>query len=319
MAHRTNYAWIFLVFVVAATASCRPQVTLRADRNKIEQGEAATLKWASKNAKTVTLNGETVPPAGTKQVTPRQTATYEIVAKRGKKEARDFARIEVTIPTPAPTLTFTAERDRLVKGEKTRLQWSSTHAERVTIDDIGQFPAAGSIEVSPKQTTTYTATAIGPSGTDTKSTRIIVIEPEAPSRFGTRTRNIASEMAMHVKTIYFAFDSAELTQESKEKLTQAALWLNQPENKTIRFKIEGHCDERGSQEYNFALGDRRANAVREFLISHNVSPDRIETQSYGEEKPVAEGHDEESWRLNRRAEFVYLEGGEKEVPLEQEP
>ncbi|MEM2786560.1 MAG: OmpA family protein [Candidatus Nitrosotenuis sp.] len=313
-----SYLLIILLSLLGSTASCRPQVTLRADRNKVEQGEAATLKWTSKNAKTVTLDGELVPPSGTKQVTPMQTATYEIVAKRGRKEARDFTRIEVEVPTPAPTLTFTAERDRLVKGEKTLLQWSSTHAERVTIDEIGQFPAAGSVEVSPKQTTTYTATAIGPSGTDTKSVRIIVIDSELP-RFRTRTRNIASEMAAFVKTIYFAFDSAELSQESREKLIQAASWLNQPENQTIRFRIEGHCDERGSQEYNFALGDRRANAVREFLIGLNVSPDRIETHSYGEEKPVAEGHDEESWRLNRRAEFVYLEGGEKEVPLEQEP
>ena len=76
----------------------------------------------------------------------------------------------------------------------------------------------------------------------------------------------------------------------------------------VRVRIEGHCDERGTDEYNMALGQRRADAVREYLINYGVRSENIETISYGEMRPVATGHDESSWSLNRRGEFVVLSG-----------
>jgi peptidoglycan-associated lipoprotein len=127
---------------------------------------------------------------------------------------------------------------------------------------------------------------------------------------------VGNEFAQVVKVIYFAFDSAVLDEEMQARLRAAAEWLNRSENRTVRFRIEGHCDERGTEEYNIGLGDRRANSARDFLINLGISSDRIETISYGESRPAVEGHDEDAWKFNRRDEFVYLEGGETTVPLE---
>jgi len=78
-------------------------------------------------------------------------------------------------------------------------------------------------------------------------------------------------------------------------------------NPDIRIRIEGNCDERGTSEYNLALGERRADSAAKFLVSLGISPDRIETISYGEERPLALGHSEEAWAQNRRDDFVVIE------------
>jgi len=103
------------------------------------------------------------------------------------------------------------------------------------------------------------------------------------------------------KTIYFAFDSAALTAESRSSIEHNAGILK--DNESVRVLIEGHCDERGTIEYNLALGERRALAARNYLINLGIDPDRIATISYGEERPVDQGHDEEAWSKNRRDEF----------------
>lgn len=322
MKRRTSGLFFSLCVVMALGAACKPQISLQVDRDHIKQGEEVTLTWTSKHARTVTLNGEPVAKSGSKTVKPRQTTVYEAVARRGKKEARARARVEVEVPPPAPTLTFTAERNVILRGESTTLRWSATHADVVEITGLGRVPPNGSRRVSPSQSTTYTATARGPGGSETKSVRITVNEPPPPPPPPpptTRTRtadDIAREFAENVRVIYFAFDSAELDQEAQSRLRAAAEWLNRPENRTVRFRIEGHCDERGTEEYNLALGDRRAHAARDFLISLGISPDRIETISYGEARPAVQGHDERAWALNRRDEFVYRGGGDTEVPLD---
>lgn len=318
-----QYTLLFSILVVLGMGvACKPQVSLQANRNQIRQGEEVTLTWTSKHAKTVTINGEPVAKTGSKSVTPQQTTNYEALAKRGDKEARAFVRVEVEIPTPPPTLSFSADRDIIERGQSTTLRWSTTNAESVDIAGIGRLAASGSRQVSPTTSTTYTATATGPGGTDSKSVRITVNEPPPPPppppppRPTTRTRSVSNEFAQVVKVIYFAFDSAELDEEMQTRLRATAAWLNRPENRTVRFRIEGHCDERGTEEYNIGLGDRRANSARDFLVSLGISSDRIETISYGESNPAAEGHNEDAWKLNRRDEFVYLEGGETVVPLE---
>ncbi|HIE10712.1 MAG TPA: peptidoglycan-associated lipoprotein Pal [Kiritimatiellae bacterium] len=102
--------------------------------------------------------------------------------------------------------------------------------------------------------------------------------------------------------VYFDYDSARIKVAERSKLDQVAEYLKK--NPRVGLIVEGHCDERGSREYNLALGERRAQAARAYLTGVGIDPSRIQTRSYGEEKPVALGHDEESWRLNRRAEFV---------------
>ncbi len=104
-------------------------------------------------------------------------------------------------------------------------------------------------------------------------------------------------------TIYFGYDSSEIAPEFRELLRAHGKYLaSHPE---IRITIEGHTDERGSREYNLALGERRAYAVRQLLMLQGVAPNQLEVISYGEERPVAYEHDESAWRLNRRAVLRY--------------
>ncbi|WP_419630842.1 peptidoglycan-associated lipoprotein Pal, partial [Thiolapillus sp.] len=108
---------------------------------------------------------------------------------------------------------------------------------------------------------------------------------------------------LYEKVVYFDFDTAEIRPEYVDTLRAHAEYLvNTP---SARLVIEGHCDERGSREYNIALGERRADSVKRFLEAEGVSPVQLETVSYGEERPVDLGHNEEAWAKNRRAELVY--------------
>ncbi len=107
-----------------------------------------------------------------------------------------------------------------------------------------------------------------------------------------------------LQPIYFAFDSSALSETALRTLERNAAWLRQHPDWKVR--VEGHCDERGTSEYNLALGARRARRVKEQLVRLGISPERIETISYGEERPVDPGHDEAAWSKNRRAEFVLI-------------
>jgi peptidoglycan-associated lipoprotein len=103
-------------------------------------------------------------------------------------------------------------------------------------------------------------------------------------------------------TVYFAFDSSELTPQAISTLRENATWLKG--NSDVAIVVEGHCDERGTIEYNIALGERRANVVRDYLGSLGVPRDRVRIVSYGEERPAEQGHGETAWSKNRRAEFA---------------
>ncbi len=107
-------------------------------------------------------------------------------------------------------------------------------------------------------------------------------------------------------TVLFATDSYDIDDEARSILQRQAQWLQQYPN--VRITIEGHCDERGTREYNLALGDRRANSAKNSLASLGVASARISTISYGKERPVAMGSDEGAWAQNRRAVTVVIEG-----------
>lgn len=105
-----------------------------------------------------------------------------------------------------------------------------------------------------------------------------------------------------LEDVFFDFDRAELRSDARDILTANAQMLQRhPETSIL---IEGHCDERGTNEYNLALGDRRAQTARDFFVRYGIDATRIETISYGEERPFAMGHTENAWALNRRAHFV---------------
>ncbi len=109
-----------------------------------------------------------------------------------------------------------------------------------------------------------------------------------------------------LEDVYFGFDKSTLTAESREVLAKHAKWLK--EHSDINVVIEGHCDERGTEQYNMALGDRRANAVKNYLISLGVPDYRLKTRSFGEMFPKVKEHNEWAWAQNRRAHFVLKKG-----------
>ena len=108
--------------------------------------------------------------------------------------------------------------------------------------------------------------------------------------------------------IHFDYDKAIIRGGDAAVLDQKVAILQA--NPGLRIRISGHCDERGSDEYNLALGNRRATAAKQYLVSHGIDASRIETVSYGEERPIAQAHDEEAWAQNRRDEFEILAGGD---------
>lgn len=108
--------------------------------------------------------------------------------------------------------------------------------------------------------------------------------------------------------VYFSYDDSNLTTEGMARLDVLADYLRKhPSNK---LKVEGHCDERGSIEYNLALGEMRANSVKKYLSSVGIAPSQLETISFGEERPAEQGHEEQSWAKNRRAEFAFVNAGQ---------
>ncbi|MFN8370027.1 MAG: peptidoglycan-associated lipoprotein Pal [Bacteriovoracaceae bacterium] len=118
---------------------------------------------------------------------------------------------------------------------------------------------------------------------------------------GDSDQNKAGEL----RTVFFDFDSAQISAETKESLTANAAYLKA--NKSLKVQVEGHCDERGGIQYNLALGERRARSVKEFLAASGVTANRVSIVSYGKEKPLDPGHDEAAWSKNRRANFVITE------------
>jgi len=108
--------------------------------------------------------------------------------------------------------------------------------------------------------------------------------------------------------IHFDYDKATLRGDDVGVLDQKVSILQA--NPGARIRVSGHCDERGSDEYNLALGNRRASAAKQYLVSHGIDAGRIETTSYGEERPIIPAHDESAWSANRRAEFEVLSGGD---------
>lgn len=113
-----------------------------------------------------------------------------------------------------------------------------------------------------------------------------------------------SEVRGQFEVVYFDYDSAQIRDSERAKIESVARGLKSTPGTIV---IEGNCDERGSAEYNLSLGDRRAQSVRSYLIGLGIEGSRIQTKSYGEERPVATGHDETSWSQNRRAEFVVIQ------------
>jgi peptidoglycan-associated lipoprotein len=211
-------------------------------------------------------------------------------------------------PAPAPTITLRAQPATIDRGGSTTLEWEARNAANVTITpELGNVALTGNRSVTPTSSVTYTATATGPGGSASDIARITVNIPPAPaaSTEPAPTRrpdvSIATLFEQNVKDVFFDYDKSEIKQDMMSTLRDNANWLKS--NPNVRFTIQGHCDERGSEEYNLGLGDRRANAVKEYLLAQGIPANRISTVSYGEERPVCRDETEACFEKNRRAHF----------------
>jgi len=206
-------------------------------------------------------------------------------------------------PPAAPTASLTANPSTIEKGQSTTLTWETQNATDVSIDNsIGTVQPSGSQSVSPTDSATYHLTAKGAGGTQEATARVTVTQPPPPPP-PAPTASEEDLFNQNVKDVYFDFDKYDVRADQQAAVQADAAFLKQHPN--IKLTIEGHCDERGSTEYNLALGDNRANAAKTALVQNGVPAEDIKTISYGKEKPFCTEHTEECWQQNRRAHFVY--------------
>jgi peptidoglycan-associated lipoprotein len=208
-------------------------------------------------------------------------------------------------PAPAlqPTVTLNASPSTVDSGQTVTLSWSSTNATDLDIQPgIGKVAPQGSTPANPTQSTTYTITATGAGGSATASASVSVNASAPTASTPTAQPGVSELFEQNVKDAYFELDKSDLRDDARAVLTKDAEFLRSYPQ--VHVSIEGHCDERGSTEYNLGLGQRRAEAAKNYLISLGIPADRMETTSWGKERPFCTEHDESCWQQNRRAHFV---------------
>ncbi len=211
---------------------------------------------------------------------------------------------KVTPPSPpppsAPTATLSASPSVIQQGQTTVLSWQTANATDTTIDGLGTVPASGSRSVSPGMSTTYTLVAKGPGGSKDASARVTVNAKVASASPSPTEEELFSK---NIKDVLFDYDKYNIRPDEQTTAhTDAAFLVNHP---TVKVLIEGHCDDRGSEEYNLALGTSRAESVKRSLLQQGVSENRLKTVSYGKEKPFCTQDNEQCWQENRVDHFVF--------------
>ncbi|HTS65559.1 MAG TPA: OmpA family protein [Candidatus Acidoferrales bacterium] len=210
---------------------------------------------------------------------------------------------------PAPSISFSAEPTSIQRGQSSTLRWQvSGDVTSVSIDNgIGTVQNTGNRRVTPADSATYTLTATGAGGTSTAAATVNVSAPPppppppAPAPQSTLDQRLAD-----VQDAYFDYDKSDIRPDARDALTRDASALKSilGDFPNASIVIEGHCDERGSAEYNLGLGDRRATAAKDFLVGLGVPGDRLKTISYGKERPQCTESNESCWQKNRRAHFA---------------
>ena len=190
------------------------------------------------------------------------------------------------------------------------LRWAvSGNVTSVAIDQaIGTVNNTGSRTVSPANSTTYTLTAIGPGGRTTANATVSVTAPPPPVERPPAPPPVSlnDRINSDVQDAFFDYDKSDIRSDARDTLTRDANAIKSILNDFpgASIVVEGHCDERGSAEYNLGLGDRRATAAKDFLVQLGVPADRLKTISYGKERPQCSESTESCWQRNRRAHFA---------------
>ncbi len=209
-------------------------------------------------------------------------------------------------PPPRPSVSLSAEPSSIERGKSATLKWSSQNSTSASLNQgIGAVPTSGSREVFPTQSTTYQITAKGAGGEDSASARVTVRVPPPPPPEPPKEDFGGLFTKSNIRDALFDYDKSDLRTDAESTLRSNASGLKDIFGTFTQgtVVVEGHCDERGTNEYNLALGDRRATASKDFLVNLGVPANRLTTISYGEERPQCTSSDENCWQRNRRAHF----------------
>ena len=217
-----------------------------------------------------------------------------------KKTPPPASQTAPPITSPAPTAKITAQPDAISAGDQVTLTWKTTDATSVSIEGIGDVPTSGTKTVTPTASTNYHLVARGEGGTADDTARVTVSAPP-PVAQPTNSMSAEEEFKANVQDIFFGYDAYDVSPEAQGILSKDAAYFNSHPN--VRIVIGGYCDERGSNEYNLALGQNRADAAKNALITAGIAASRIRVVSYGKEKPFCSESTEACWQQNRRAGF----------------
>jgi peptidoglycan-associated lipoprotein len=226
-----------------------------------------------------------------------------LVAVSGCKKKQPLPPVQTApvVAAPAPTAELTATPTVISAGDQVQLSWRTTNATSVSIDGIGDVPTSGVKSVAPAASTTYHMVARGEGGTAEASVRVTVNAPPAV-QVPSNTLSAEEEFKANVQDIFFDYDTYDIRSEASAVLAKDAAYLaSHPDVKVV---LGGYCDERGSNEYNLALGQNRADAAKKGLVDAGIAASRIRVVSYGKEKPFCSESTEECWQQNRRAGFA---------------
>ena len=218
-----------------------------------------------------------------------------------KKEKPLPPAAEAPPAAPAPTAQLTATPSSISAGDQVQLMWKTTDATSVSIDGIGDVPTSGVKSVTPSTSTSYHLVARGEGGTADATARVTVSSQPAVA-VPSNSMSAEEEFRANVHDIFFDYDTADIRGDAQSTLSQDAAYLNS--HPTVKVVLGGYCDERGSNEYNLALGQNRAEAARNALVNAGVAATRLRVISYGKEKPFCSESTEECWQQNRRAGFA---------------
>jgi peptidoglycan-associated lipoprotein len=220
-----------------------------------------------------------------------------------------------TAPAPpkpaAPRVAqFSAEPTSIQRGQSSTLRWEVTgEVTGITIDQtIGAVQSTGNRRVFPNDSTTYTLSATGPGGTSTASATVNVTAPPPPPHPPpppAPKATLEQRLNTDIQDVYFDYDKSDVRTDARDVITRNAAALKSilADFPNASIMVEGHCDERGSADYNLGLGDRRASSAKDLLVQLGVSADRLRNISYGKERPQCTEGTEACWQKNRRAHF----------------
>ncbi|HEY1938480.1 MAG TPA: OmpA family protein [Candidatus Angelobacter sp.] len=228
-------------------------------------------------------------------------AAILILALTGCRHNVTTAKVPQAPPaqTVAPEASLTVSPATVERGQSAQLSWNTQNAATITIDGIGPVESAGSRTITPNESTTYHLLAKSSGGTAEATARVSVHATLSKAPQLTEEQLFAQ----NVKDIFFNYDNAEIISDEKSVLSSNLEFL--AKHNALNIVIEGHCDERGSDEYNLSLGESRAEKVKAALIQGGVGPERIKIISYGKERPFCSAAENETcWQQNRRAHFT---------------